>query len=552
MDGAAYAGPQSYKYGEQVSIEPDAVKEGYTFSGWSQKEAFEMPANDVEITGTFTANGDTKFIVKHYLEGLDGKYTEGKSEDKTGETDTIATANPTTFTGFTYDKNSEKNVTTGTITGDGKLVLKLYYTRDEHTVTYKVDGQQYGKSDTYKYGADIAGLRKEPTKEGYTFSGWDRTLPDKMGTEDIVVNGSFTINTYKVTYLVDDVQYGAVDSYVYNSDVTLRNAPDKEGYTFSGWQHPDNFKMPAKDVVIKGTFSVNNYKYTVNYYYDNNLADDETVSENAPFSSTVSAKTPGTKERDGQNYMLDDIGLPYETTISTNEDANVINVYYVLDNNGPEGKPDGIPDSEEYAVTYNANAQNATGETVDNSIYPVDYQVVLKANGFVNEGYVFDGWSSGTDDQNLYQPNGWIKMAKGGLVMNAQWSAAPVTPAGTNPGGTTPGGNDTAAPANAGTITPAAVIQTITEPVAAFVQNVGNAVGANVQQLVQSDDEGVPLANRASKDHKCCILHFLLLLLALLVEIGYTRSMKKRQERIFELREEIAMADKEIEKDEAA
>ncbi|BFL14465.1 InlB B-repeat-containing protein [[Clostridium] hylemonae] len=552
VDGAAYAGPQSYKYGQQVSIEPDAVKEGYTFSGWSQKEAFEMPANDVEITGTFTANGDTKFIVKHYLEGLDGKYTEGKSEDKTGETDTIATANPTTFTGFTYDKNSEKNVTTGTITGDGKLVLKLYYTRDEHTVTYKVDGQQYGKSDTYKYGADIAGLRKEPTKEGYTFSGWDRTLPDKMGTEDIVVNGSFTINTYKVTYLVDDVQYGAVDSYVYNSDVTLRNAPDKEGYTFSGWQHPDNFKMPAKDVVIKGTFSVNNYKYTVNYYYDNNLADDETVSENAPFSSTVSAKTPGTKERDGQNYMLDDIGLPYETTISTNEDANVINVYYVLDNNGPEGKPDGIPDSEEYAVTYNANAQNATGETVDNSIYPVDYQVVLKANGFVNEGYVFDGWSSGTDDQNLYQPNGWIKMAKGGLVMNAQWSAAPVTPAGTNPGGTTPGGNDTAAPANAGTITPAAVIQTITEPVAAFVQNVGNAVGANVQQLVQSDDEGVPLANRASKDHKCCILHFLLLLLALLVEIGYTRSMKKRQERIFELREEIAMADKEIEKDEAA
>ena len=43
-----------------------------------------------------------------------------------------------------------------------------------------------------------------------------------------------------------------------------------------------------------------------------------------------------------------------------------------------------------------------------------------------------------------------------------------------------------------------------------------------------------------------------LLLLALLVEIGYTRSMKKRQERIFELREEIAMADKEIDKDEAA
>ena len=557
VDGAAYEGAESYRYGEQVSIKAEPVKDGYTFSGWSIPEAFEMPAHNVEITGTFTANGDTKYTVEHHLEGLDGKYTVGQTEDLTGETDTQATANPKTFPGFTYDEGSKKNVTEGTVTGDGKLVLKLYYARDEHTVTYLVDGEQHGEIETYKYGQDIDPLRDRPEKEGYTFKGWNGTLPEQMGTEDIVISGTFAINSYNVTYLIDGEPYGASESHEYNSKVTLRDQPVKEGYTFSGWQHPDNFMMPAKDVVINGSFRINSYRYTVNYFYDNNLADDETVNDSAQFDSTVKADAPDTKERDGKNYMLADRSMAYETTISTNEDMNVINVYYVLDNNGPGGTPDGIPDTEEYGIVYNANAQNATGDTVDDAIYPVDYQVTLKENGFSNNGYVFDGWSNDADSQNVYEPGGWIRMAEGGLVMNARWSAAPVTPGGTtpdgtNPGGTTPGGDGTTTPANAGPITPATVIQTITEPIAAFAQNVGDAIGANVQQLVQSDDEGVPLANRASKDHDCCILHFLLLLLALLVEIGYTRSMKKRQERIFELREEIAMADKEIDKDEAA
>ena len=557
VDGAAYEGAESYRYGEQVSIKAEPVKDGYTFSGWSIPETFEMPAHNVEITGTFTANGDTKYTVEHHLEGLDGKYTAELTEDLTGETDTLATANPKTFTGFTYDEDSKKNVTEGTVTGDGKLVLKLYYTRDEHTVTYLVDGEQYGEIESYKYGQDIDPLRDRPEKEGYTFKGWNGTLPEQMGTEDIVISGTFAINSYNVTYLIDGEPYGASESHEYNSKVTLRDQPVKEGYTFSGWQHPDNFMMPAKDVVINGSFRINSYRYTVNYFYDNNLADDETVNDSAQFDSTVKADAPDTKERDGKNYMLADRSMAYETTISTNEDMNVINVYYVLDNNGPGGTPDGIPDTEEYGIVYNANAQNATGDTVDDAIYPVDYQVTLKENGFSNNGYVFDGWSNDADSQNVYEPGGWIRMAEGGLVMNARWSAAPVTPGGTtpdgtNPGGTTPGGDGTTTPANAGPITPATVIQTITEPIAAFAQNVGDAIGANVQQLVQSDDEGVPLANRASKDHDCCILHFLLLLLALLVEIGYTRSMKKRQERIFELREEIAMADKEIDKDEAA
>lgn len=52
------------------------------------------------------------------------------------------------------------------------------------------------------------------------------------------------------------------------------------------------------------------------------------------------------------------------------------------------------------------------------------------------------------------------------------------------------------------------------------------------------DDNATPLAP-GSETHKCCILHFVLLLLALCVELYYTHDRKKRQKHIYELRSEV-------------
>ena len=62
------------------------------------------------------------------------------------------------------------------------------------------------------------------------------------------------------------------------------------------------------------------------------------------------------------------------------------------------------------------------------------------------------------------------------------------------------------------------------------------------------DEDATPLGNMdldKDDDHKCCILHFILLLLALIVELIYTHDRKKRQERIFELRRELEDIDDE-------
>ena len=121
-----------YRNGEEVTVAQDATASGYTFSGWSRTGTFEMPAEDVTITGSFTANTDTPYIVEHYLEDETlGTYTLKETENLTGITDTTKRATPKTYAGYTFDDTIEETIQEGTIKGDGSLVLKLYYRKNE-------------------------------------------------------------------------------------------------------------------------------------------------------------------------------------------------------------------------------------------------------------------------------------------------------------------------------------------------------------------------------------------------------------------------------------
>ena len=223
------------KYGAPVAVAAAATAPGYTFSGWSQKEDFTMPAENVTITGSFTANGDTAYTVEHYQQNLAGDgydLVEADTEHLKGETDTTATANPKTYTGFTFDGTVEGTVASGNIAGDGSLVLKLYYTRNSYDVTYAYTG-------TVPTGASA--------------------LPEKA-----------------------TVKYGA--------PVTVAEAATAPGYTFSGWSRND-FTMPAENVTITGSFTANsNTEYTVRHHFQN-ILDDAYDADTAMLSETLSGTT---------------------------------------------------------------------------------------------------------------------------------------------------------------------------------------------------------------------------------------------------------------------
>ena len=91
-----------------------------------------------------------------------------------------------------------------------------------------------------------------PTKEGYTFSGWS-DIPATMPAHDVTVTGSFTVNKYKLTYTVDGAVYKTYD-VEYGATITPEANPAKEGYTFSGWSDIPA-TMPAHDVTVTGSFT---------------------------------------------------------------------------------------------------------------------------------------------------------------------------------------------------------------------------------------------------------------------------------------------------------
>jgi hypothetical protein len=128
-------------------------------------------------------------------------------------------------------------------------------------LTYYVDGEVY-KSYDVKSGTTITPIA-EPSKEGYTFSGWSE-IPETMPSEDVAVEGSFSVNSYKLIYKVDGEEYKIIETE-YGLPITPIDEPTKEGYTFSGWSWIPS-KMPAEDVTVEGSFTVNSYKLT--YFVD--------------------------------------------------------------------------------------------------------------------------------------------------------------------------------------------------------------------------------------------------------------------------------------------
>ena len=83
-----------------------------------------------------------------------------------------------------------------------------------------------------------------------------------MPASDVIVTGSYLINKYKITYMVDGAVHDT-DSIEYGEKVIVVDWPTEEGYSFSGWTGVPS-TMPANDVTVAGTFTIN--KYVARHY----------------------------------------------------------------------------------------------------------------------------------------------------------------------------------------------------------------------------------------------------------------------------------------------
>ena len=104
-----------------------------------------------------------------------------------------------------------------------------------YTITLK-DGET--TLDTIQGTAGTAvSAPSDPTKNGYTFAGWNPALPDTMPAEDTTVTATWTPNRYSITY---DLNGGInadsnPDTYVYGTGVASFEDASKDGWIFVGW-----------------------------------------------------------------------------------------------------------------------------------------------------------------------------------------------------------------------------------------------------------------------------------------------------------------------------
>ena len=217
-------------------------------------------------------------VTYHSNFGTDATYNDGT---KTGTNytalDYSKTGLPTRdgyeFRGWYTDTACETPYTAKVLMTGLHLYAKWVPINSEVSYFYQNEqgnATQFGDIDTYAFDTDVTVRTAHPEKEGYTFTGWtnianivtvDADGKFTMPAQDVRFDAQFSINQYHVTYKVDGKDYGNTETYVFNSDVAIRPVPTKEGYTFSGWKigtaDAENFKMPAHDVIIEGTFAKN-------------------------------------------------------------------------------------------------------------------------------------------------------------------------------------------------------------------------------------------------------------------------------------------------------
>ena len=170
---------------------------GYTFAGWNTQADGSgtkyMPGDKVLVDTMSPGNHlyaiwakgtGTPYEVHHYLERLEGAYpyVPKEKDNLRGETGAWTAAAAKSYDGFTPMGFAQER-----IKADGSTVVKIFYTRNSYLLTYK-DSLSAGvyASQTYKYGAAVTAIA-DPTKTGYTFTGWSPAVPATMPAEALTV-----------------------------------------------------------------------------------------------------------------------------------------------------------------------------------------------------------------------------------------------------------------------------------------------------------------------------------------------------------------------------
>ena len=215
----------NFQYWQVTSADPDetwpeTVLESVTLTGM---------IGNVTLKAIWVQS-KVEYNVEHYFQNVEGgeNYTKDSAEDKlygsdSGLTDTDVKAAVREVPGFTYSNHKIENKT-----------VKIYYARNDVTITFTDTGDNPIEPITGLYGTQV-NAPADPTREGYDFVGWSPAIPATMPAENLTIAAWWKIKTFTVTFVNYDGSVLSTQTYEYGKSAIAPADPTRTGYTFTGW-----------------------------------------------------------------------------------------------------------------------------------------------------------------------------------------------------------------------------------------------------------------------------------------------------------------------------
>ena len=356
-NGGSEIAPITQDYGTEITAPEDPTKIGYTFKGWDKEIPSTMPAESMTIKATWKIN--------QYTITFD---TDGGSEIapiiQDFGTEITMPENPTK-TGYTF--NGWKGIPEDNLMPAEDLIITAKWQINQYTITFDTDGGSAIDPITQDYGTDIT-PPEDPTKEGYTFKGWDKEIPSTMPAGDMAITATWQINQYTITFDTDGGSEIAPITQDYGTEITIHENPTKTGYTFIKWEGiPEDNLMPAKDMTIKALWIGN--KYTVSFDSDGGeKISDKEVTFGKEYDTLPS---PTKEDYEFVRWELDTIVINSSTIVETASNHTLKAVWKL----------------KEYTITLSNNL----GLELTSIKYTIEDDVILPSDLVVGI-YRLDGW----------------------------------------------------------------------------------------------------------------------------------------------------------------
>ena len=358
---------QEFTYGQEQQLkENQFTKEGYTFKGWNTQANGEGQAyaDQASVSNLATEGQVTLYAqwqANNYTVKFDANGGQGKMQDQQFEYDKAQklsanafTKENYTFAGWATSQNGEvvytdaKEVKNLTTVNNGEVTLYAIWTEnDSYNVVYDNNYDSQAPSDPQKVylGVNYTIKSETPTREGYTFVGWNtnKSATEAQYSPNQEVEGGIgqtkdqTVTLYAIWQannygVVFDKNATSATGSMQNQEFTYdqqqaltTNGYTNAGYIFKGWA-----TSPDGEVVYTDGQEVSNLTTQANGQ----------VTLYAKWEKQTSVVLPGP---DGNLGTKDDVTVKGDPVISNPDNGSVQLPNGGTVTPGEDGKPILVP-----------------------------------------------------------------------------------------------------------------------------------------------------------------------------------------------------------------